>query len=96
MAKFKPGQSGNPNGRPKTAKSLRALLIKKYGEDAGVLVDRLEALSVNRNPKIAQQATEILLNYHAGRPIQAVNLGGDPAEPLHVVIDEDQPASRAG
>lgn len=96
MAKFKPGQSGNPNGRPKTAKNLRALLIKKYGEDAHLLIERMEELANGRDRKISLQATELLLAYHAGKPVQAVNIGGDPTEPLYVVIDGDPPASGAG
>jgi len=78
MARFLPGQSGNPSGRPKSARGLRELLIAQYGPDAGVLVQRLEALSTNRNPKVAFAATQLLLAYHAGKPEHAVNVAVTP------------------
>jgi hypothetical protein len=74
MPKFRPGQSGNPSGRPKSSAGLRELLIEKYGPDAGVLVGRLEKLSIGRNLRLALQATELLLNYHAGKPDNAFNV----------------------
>jgi hypothetical protein len=57
-----------------TAVGLRQLLIDKYGPDAGVLVQRLERLSTSRNLRLALAATELLLNYHSGKPLNALSV----------------------
>ena len=72
MPKFRPGQSGNPSGRPRSAAGLRESLIDKYGADAGVLVERPEKLSTSPNQKVTLAATQLLLAYHAGRPENAL------------------------
>jgi len=74
VPRFRPGQSGNPSGRPKSAAGLRELLLAEYGDDAGVLVQRLERISTGRNARLALEATELLMAYHAGKPINAVAL----------------------
>ena len=85
---FQKGQSGCPGGRPKTAKSLRVELIRRYGNDGGPLVQRLEDMSNGRDRKIAIVATELLLAYHSGKPTQSMDLNANVAvEPLRVVID---------
>ena len=79
MPRFEKGQSGNPKGRPKAARGLRAALVAKYGDDGSVLVERLEALSKltdRRNAKLALDATELLLAYHSGKPTQTVTPDG--------------------
>lgn len=76
MPKFKPGQSGNPSGRPKSAAGLRELLLNHYGANAEVLVQRLEKLSTGRNSRLALDATRLLLSYACGKPEQAVEVSG--------------------
>jgi hypothetical protein len=73
---FKPGVSGNPGGRPKSAAGLRELLEDKYGDDASVLVGRLEKISTGRTPRLALEATKLLLSYHCGTPAQAIDVSG--------------------
>lgn len=90
---FTPGVSPNPGGRPKSAKTLRARLVKEFGEDAGGLVDRLKEMAFSRDRRLAFQATELLLAYHAGKPTQHMDIDANALiEPLRVVITEGPPA----
>ena len=81
---FQKGQSGDPRGRPKGSASLRALLLQRYGTDAAELVDRLHELARHRNPKVALQAVQLLLAYHAGRPTQTIEIGPRDDRPMFV------------
>lgn len=82
---FKKGQSGNPGGRPKTAKGLRAELEKRYGVNAKALVDRLDLLSQNANDRVALEAVKVLLAYHSG-PAAVQDEPGRDIKPLTVVV----------
>ena len=64
---FKPGQSGNPSGRPKQNPDAVAIL-KAAVPDA---VRRLVALSQSDNEKIALQAATAILDRVWGKPMQA-------------------------
>ena len=76
MALFKPGRSGNPSGRPKSAAGLRAELVGRYGDSAEILLDRLDKLSKSKTERTALEAVKILLSYHAGNPAQSFALSG--------------------
>ncbi len=76
--RFRPGQSGNPRGRPKTASRLRALVAKEFGEEIEatengqtVRITKLEAAVkqfVNRaaggDQRAAQFAFSLLADDH--------------------------------
>jgi hypothetical protein len=81
---WRKGISGNPKGRPKAAKGLRAELVRRYGEDGKPLVERLDKLSQHRNPKVALTATELLLAYLAGKPPQQVEHMGEGGGPVQI------------
>ena len=51
--RFKPGQSGNPSGRPKTVKSLKAELIEELAELMNVSEDG-HPLQVSKSRAIAK------------------------------------------
>jgi len=49
MPGLRPGQSGHPSGRPRSAAGLREVLVAKFGTDAAVLVQRLEVIATGRS-----------------------------------------------
>ncbi len=79
---------------------MRTELVRRYGKNASALLDRLGKLAAGRNAKVALDAIELLLAYHSGKPVQAVDLEADVhTSPLRIVIDGDgsaAPASDAG
>ena len=79
---WKPGQSGNPGGRPKGFAGLAAVIRKKTN-DGEELVDF--ALGVLRNKKASigdrLEALEWLSVRGFGQPVQPVQLSGDENGP---------------
>ena len=79
--RFKPGQSGNPSGRPKKAKSLKAELIEELAELMNVSEDG-HPLQVSKSRALAKalvraavdgnmRATTALLSLFARDPFDA-------------------------
>ena len=84
---WKPGESGNPNGRPKDQFSfmgiLRSALAEKNAAGKSVgqrLVARYIKLGLAGNP----QALEAIMARIDGKPAQSLTLKGDSDAPLHV------------
>lgn len=71
---FKPGQSGNPNGRPKKLPELDKLLADVLGEEkdgitaAEAILKKLRQMAAQGNLR----ATEILLDRGYGKPKQFI------------------------
>lgn len=73
---FAPGQSGNPNGRPRLDPKVKAMFQAK-GEDAfNVIVECLG----DPDPKVRLSAAETLLERAYGKVPQAIT-GGDDDDP---------------
>lgn len=96
---FKPGQSGNPNGRPKEDAELKAHFRKMSWTAANVL------LTIARNPKAQERARVMaavkILEYGIGKPVQPIEgLGDDGAIVVKVLTltspDEDDRPPPAG
>ena len=65
--RWKPGQSGNPGGRPKTVAEIRELL-KSH---APMAVARLVELAGSKNEAVAERAASAILDRAGIRPIAA-------------------------
>ena len=64
--RFKPGVSGNPNGRPKKVASL-AKIAEENSEKA---MRKLASLLDSDDPRVALQAAQALLDRSMGKPTQ--------------------------
>lgn len=76
---FKPGQSGNPNGRPKKLPEIDKLLADVLGEDG----ENSEAKAIlkallTKAKKGDTRAAEILLDRAYGKPKQPIAIEGEP------------------
>lgn len=68
MAKFTPGRSGNPGGRPAVVKSVQDLARQHTADAVGALVAALA------KPGERVPAANVLLAYGYGRPAQTQNV----------------------
>jgi hypothetical protein len=75
---FKPGESGNPGGRPK--KPIKERLLQRLREDDAVLADLVEAILAKARTGDVQ-AFNSIRDTIEGRPVQAVeSTGSDGGE----------------
>lgn len=84
---WKPGQSGNPNGRPKDQFSFMGILRSALAEKnkAGRTVgERIVARYIKLGLAGNQPAIEALMARIDGKPTQSLTLRGDTDAPLHV------------
>jgi HEAT repeat protein len=79
---FKPGQSGNPGGRPKGEARVREAAQKHGLEALAVLVDAMK----DPDARVRIRAAEIVLERGFGKAPQAI-IGGEPGDrPLAFVF----------
>jgi hypothetical protein len=79
---WKPGQSGNPGGRPKVSAQIRDL-ARDHGAQA---IERLVVLMHSKNESVAVRAAEALLDRGYGRPMQRMELSGQEASCQQTMI----------
>ena len=77
---WKPGQSGNPKGRPKKLVDIAALASEHGPKCVAVVVELLD----DPDSRIRLAAAVALLERGFGKPVQP--LAGDPDNPLQWVI----------
>jgi hypothetical protein len=75
---FLPGQSGNPQGRPRTAKFSEACrrLSQEIGQNGLTGAEQLAEYCFRRALKGSARHAELFLNYTEGKPKQGVELSG--------------------
>ena len=77
---FKPGQSGNPSGRPKIPEDVRELIRAACPEAAKKLIKYMD----HSNPKIAMWAITEVLDRGYGKPIQMQDIQLDMSASLDI------------
>lgn len=85
---FKPGESGNPKGRPPIVRDFRArclLFMSKRGWST------LEEMASNHKSPHQYRALELITAYAYGRPTQPIAGDADPEQPpLRVTVTFDR------
>jgi hypothetical protein len=84
-AKFRPGQSGNPGGRPKTTALLRQLAQDQAEANVRALVEIRDNKRASASARIA--AIRELFDRGFGKAIQTVDGKADLLLPVHFVIE---------
>lgn len=79
--RFKPGQTGNPNGRPKTRHltDLLGVELEKPASKSGQtraqrMMERLVTIALTGKRSEAIQAMKLILAYRDGLPVQPIDL----------------------
>ena len=92
MARFKPGQSGNPGGRPKVVAEVQEL-ARQHAPAAIAELGRLALKARNETTRVA--AIRELLDRGYGKPRLGVELTSPPStEPIQQLLDEIDECSR--
>ena len=85
---WKPGQTGNPNGRPKIAEEFRDN-CRTFMAEGGW--EKLKDIVEDKKNKDRFRALELIMGYAYGRPKQGVELSGEGGGNISVIF---QPVSR--
>jgi hypothetical protein len=88
--KYKKGQSGNPNGRPKSAlKDIKVVLqdLLSQEKNGTQLIDGLMSVVVNKALKGDLKAVEMLLGYTYGKATQRTEITGAEGEKIDFTIN---------
>jgi len=80
---WKPGQSGNPAGRPKGCEGEIKALAKKYTQEA---LERLVEWMRSDNPKASVSACVAVLDRAWGKPAQAVSIQDSDGLPVGLTV----------
>lgn len=88
--KFKKGQSGNPNGRPKSAlRDIKEVLkdLLSQEKNGTQLIDGLMSVVVNKALKGDLKAVDMLLSYSYGKATQRTEITGAEGEKIDFTIN---------
>jgi hypothetical protein len=82
---FKPGQTGNPGGRPR---GLAELVRQETKDGAELVAFHLRILRGRKQPlRYRLEAAAWLADRGFGKAIQQVDVGGVPGEPLTIRVE---------
>jgi len=90
-SKFKKGESGNPNGRPKKLPEIAVLLanvLGKEGKDGITAAEEILLALHARAKKGDTRAAEVLLDRAYGKPKQTTDTNITSTEPLVIIRTE--------
>jgi len=90
-SKFKKGESGNPNGRPKKLPEIAVLLanvLGKEGKDGLTAAEEILMALHARAKKGDTRAAEVLLDRAYGKPKQTTDTNITSTEPLVIIRTE--------
>jgi hypothetical protein len=89
---FKPGQSGNPGGRPRNSGPVLEFRqrCREFMERKGWAV--LEEIATTQRDRDSIKAVELMAAYGYGRPTQPISGDADPElPPIQVTVVFDKP-----
>ena len=90
--KYKKGQSGNPNGRPKgtSLRDIKVVLqdLLSQEKNGTQLIDGLMSVVVNKALKGDLKAVDMLLSYTFGKATQRTEITGAEGAPIEVVNND--------
>ena len=87
--RFKPGQSGNPNGRPRKIEKATDQAVDALEKAMGAAVELID----NEDPRIALAAAQLVIDRAMGKPKQSVDVTSGTkvsemtAEQIHARLD---------
>ncbi|MGD9107587.1 MAG: DUF5681 domain-containing protein [Gammaproteobacteria bacterium] len=88
MTQFKPGQSGNPEGRPKGIKDKRTLYVEMIESQAEELINKALEMALNGNEVMLKIFLERILPAKPKDNVVCIELTGDtPTEKSKQVIE---------
>ena len=79
---FKPGQSGNPSGRPKAVQAITEL-AREMGPDCIKVLARIVLESEDKRTQI--EAAKVLLDRGFGKAVQSIEHMGEGGGPVVIV-----------
>ncbi len=82
---WKPGQSGNPNGRPKGSVSLARILKEKLAENDGEAAKAIVDAMIKDAKREDGQSRRLAIQYIDGKPKEN---GGEPIETVVRIVDD--------
>lgn len=91
---FKPGQSGNPGGRPKT-NPIVVELARAHTQEAILKLVELMRLDDEDSRSVQATAAKAILDRAWGTAPQQIILTGDDENPVRYAIDRPERESRA-